>query len=190
MTDKKNPLFRNALLGGIVGSISVLAIVALTTIVGCWFDYKAIVVVNQTQLQEKMDMVTVPEQMLLRSLEHKGILLTPAEYTNNIIGYYNTLIAFLAIFFIVFTFASYMYIKGMSKKEVRDEAREILLDSETFRRDVLDTIRGEFDNNYIPREEFDRINNVTDEKLEHLMEVIEDNKNLSKKKTVVKKISK
>lgn len=78
----------------------------------------------------------------------------------------------------------------MSKKEVRDEAREILLDSETFRRDVLDTIRGEFDNNYIPREEFDRINNVTDEKLEHLMEVIEDNKNLSKTKTVVKKISK
>ena len=120
------------------------------------FDYRAVVIVDQAQLNSQTDtVITIPEAELMASLRDKGFLLTPSEYTNNIIGYYNTLIAFLAIFFVVFTVASYFAIRNMSKKEVRDEAREILQDSSKFKGDVLEVLRGEFDESYLSHDDYD-----------------------------------
>lgn len=142
--------------GGFVGAILMLIIVIGVVVWWKPFDYQAVVIVEQTRFTNENDqMLTSPEVELMSSLRDKGVLLTPTEYTNNIIGYYNTLIAFLAIFFVVFTVAGYFAIRNMSKKEVRDEAREILQDSIRFKEDVLSVLRGEFDGEYLSHEDYD-----------------------------------
>lgn len=144
--------------GGFIGAIIMLIIIISVVIWWKPFDYRAVVIIEQTRLTNGNDQVlTLPEVELMSSLRDKGFLLTPAEYTNNIISYYNTLIAFLAIFFVVFTVASYFAIRSMSKKEVRDEAREILQDSIKFKEDVLSVLRGEFDGEYLSHEDYDEL---------------------------------
>ena len=149
-------VFSNGLLAGMAGAILVL-VISITVVV--WlrpFDYKAVVIVKQEQLANgKNPVMTIPEKELLKSMRDKGVLLTPAEYTNNMISYYNTLIAFLAIFFVVFTVFGYIAIRSQSKKEIKEEARDILLDSATFRKDVIETIKGDFDQAYLSHEEYD-----------------------------------
>lgn len=80
--------------GGFVGAIIMLIIVIGVVIWWKPFDYRAVVIVEQTRFTNGNDQVlTLPEVELMSSLRDKGFLLTPAEYTNNIISYYNTLIA-------------------------------------------------------------------------------------------------
>lgn len=149
-------------------------ILFVVCIFGRCFDYKPIVIVDNSALQDTTTaQISVPELELMSSLREKGVLLTPSEYTNNLVGYYDTLIAFLAIFFIVFTFAGYFYVKGMSKKEVREEAREILKDSESFRNDVLKAIRIEFDGNYVTKENYENEYSDVSDKIGQLLDDVE-----------------
>lgn len=157
MSIEKKELFSAGLRGGIIGTILVLILVVAVIVWIKPFNYRAVLIVEQTQLQnEGRPVLTIPEVDLLASLRDKGYLVTPAEYTNNMIGYYNTLIAFLAVFFVVFTVAGYFAIRGLSKKEVREEARELLKDSESFRSDVMGTLMGNFDANYVQTEVFEQ----------------------------------
>lgn len=143
-----------------------VAVIAAICLFGRIFDYRAISIVNQQAVKDSTAVsITVQESELMDSLHGKGVLLTPAEYTNNLVGYYNTLIAFLGLFFLVFTFGTYFYVKGMSKKEVREEAREILLDSASFKQEVIETLRGEFDDDFVSTENFDKYAHSTDEKI-------------------------
>lgn len=148
--------FGNGIFGGIVGAILIIAIAVAVCIWKNPFDYKAVVIVQQEQLNANSGpILTMPEATLLNSLREKGVLLTPSEYTNNIVSYYNTLIAFLSVFFVVFTIFGYYVVRNQSKKEVRDEARDILLESTTFKNQVVVNIRGEFDQLYLSHEEYD-----------------------------------
>ena len=156
---------------GIFGGLIVIIILFVVCFFGRCFDYKAIVVVDNSALQDTVTAkISVPEYELMNSLREKGVLLTPSEYTNNLVGYYDTLIAFLAIFFIVFTFAGYFYVKGMSKKEV---TREILKDSESFRNDVLNAIRIEFDGNYVTKENYENEYSDVSDKMGQLLDDVD-----------------
>ncbi len=158
MDAKKERLiqFSAGLKGGAVGALSVLFVSVAILIWVKPFDYKAVLIIEQTQLSnDYRPVLSIPEAELMTSLRDKGYLLTPAEYTNNMVGYYNTLIAFLSVFFVVFTVAGYFAIRGMSKKEVREEARELLKDSESFRSEVLSTIKGQFDADYVQMDTYE-----------------------------------
>lgn len=158
MDAKKERLiqFSAGLKGGAVGALSVLFVSVAILIWVKPFDYKAVLIIEQTQLSnDNRPVLSIPEAELMTSLRDKGYLLTPAEYTNNMVGYYNTLIAFLSVFFVVFTVAGYFAIRGMSKKEVREEARELLKDSESFRSEVLSTIKGQFDADYVQMDTYE-----------------------------------
>lgn len=74
---------------------------------------------------------------ILREEMKAGRLMTAEQMSEKITGYYDKLIDVLIALFILFTIISYFAIRNMSKKEVRDEAREILNDSNKFQRDVL-----------------------------------------------------
>jgi len=151
-----NKEFSGGLKGGAVGALLVLFVVVAVLIWVRPFNYKAVLIIEQTQLtNDNRPVLSMPEAELMASLRDKGYLLTPAEYTNNMVGYYNTLIAFLSVFFVVFTVAGYFAIRGLSKKEVRDEARELLKDSESFRSEVLSTIKGQFDADYVPMDTYE-----------------------------------
>lgn len=117
--------------------------------------------------------LTIPEADLLQAMRTKGILLTPAEYTNNLVSYYNTLIAFLSVFFVVFTVFGYVIVRNQSKKEVRDEAREILLDSTSFRKRVIDDMKGEFDLSYLTHDDYDGTLKTMQEDIASLKEQLE-----------------
>lgn len=155
--DKEHKMkFSSGLKGGVVGALLVIIIIAAVLVWFKPFNYRAVVIIEQTQLaSDSRPVITIPEAELMASLRDKGYLMTPAEYTNNIIGYYNTLIAFLSVFFVVFTIAGYFAIRGLSKKEVREEARELLKDSQSFRSEVLETIKGQFDADYVLTDVYD-----------------------------------
>lgn len=150
MDKEHKMIFSSGLKGGFVGALLVIIIIVAVLVWFKPFNYRAVVIIEQTQLaSDSRPVITIPEAELMSSLRDKGYLMTPAEYTNNMIGYYNTLIAFLSVFFVVFTVAGYFAIRGLSKKEVREEARELLKDSQSFRSEVLETIKGQFDADYV-----------------------------------------
>lgn len=113
---------------------------------------------------------------ILREEIKAGRLMTADEMSERITGYYDKLIDVLIALFVIFTVVSYFAIRNMSKKEVRDEAREILQDSSKFQTDVLDVLRGEFDGAYLSHEDYD-------EQLKTMQEEIASLKNNRDKKT-------
>lgn len=92
---------------------------------------------------------------ILREEIKAGRMMTADEMSERITGYYDKLIDVLIALFVIFTVISYIAIRNLSKKEVRDEAREILQDSSRFKTDVLDVLRGEFDGAYLSHEDYD-----------------------------------
>ena len=91
----KSEHFRSGLYGGMVGAC---VIVALIIVVLVWvkpFNYKAVTIINTSKVETACQpILTVPESELIISLRQKELLLTPDEYTNNLLGYYDTLISF------------------------------------------------------------------------------------------------
>lgn len=113
-----------------------------------------------------------------------GRLMTADQMSEKITGYYDKLIDVLIALFVIFTVVSYFAIRNMSKKEVRDEAREILQDSSKFKTDVLDVLRGEFDGAYLSHEDYDEQLKTMQEDIVSLKEKKEDVMHTTKKETV------
>ena len=102
-----------------------------------------------------------------------GRLLTANQMSEKITGYYDKLIDVLIALFVVFTVVSYFAIRNLSKKEVREEARDILEDSSKFKGDVLENLRGEFDGAYLSHDEYDEILRTVQEDIVSIKECIE-----------------
>ena len=161
--------------GGFIGALVVLVLVVAVIVWWRPFDYSAVYIIPQESIQSQNQVsLSVPETVLLQSMRDKGYLVTPAEYTNNIVGYYNTLIAFMAVFFVVFTIAGYFAIRALSKKEVREEARDILIDSESFRKEITNTLKGIFDASYVQSDDYEERFESVEEKLEELWNKVND----------------
>lgn len=110
---------------------------------------------------------------ILREEVQAGRLLTANQMSEKITGYYDKLIDVLIALFVVFTVVSYFAIRNVSKKEVRDEAREILQDSSKFKGDVLENLRGEFDGAYLSHDEYDEILRTVQEDIVSIKESVE-----------------
>ena len=125
---------------------------------------------------------------ILREEMKAGRLMTAEQMSEKITGYYDKLIDVLIALFILFTIISYFVIRNMSKKEVRDEAREILKDSNKFQRDVLEVLRGEFDGAYLSHEEYDEIIKILREDVASLKNTQEskDEKHSAQNRQIVK----
>lgn len=110
---------------------------------------------------------------IFREEVQSGRLLTANQMSEKITGYYDKLIDVLIALFVVFTVVSYFAIRNLSKKEVRDEARDILEDSSKFKGDVLENLRGEFDGAYLSHDEYDEILRTVQEDIVSIKESIE-----------------
>lgn len=166
-------IFSDGVKGGFIGALVILILIVAVVVWWRPFDYMAIYIIPQElpQASEQVSL-SMPESMLLQSMRDKGYLVTPSEYTNNIVGYYNTLIAFMAVFFVVFTIAGYFAIRALSKKEVREEARDILIDSESFRKEITTTLKGIFDASYVQSDDYEERFESVEQKLEELWNVV------------------
>lgn len=129
-------------------------------------------------------------EIILREEIKAGRLMTAGEMSERITGYYDKLIDVLIALFVIFTVVSYFAIRNISKKEVRDEAREILQDSIKFQTDVLDVLRGEFDGSYLSHEDYDGQLKTMQEDIASLKNIKENNtgtRPAEKKETVERK---
>lgn len=126
---------------------------------------------------------------ILREEIKAGRMMTADEMSERITGYYDKLIDVLIALFVIFTVISYIAIRNLSKKEVRDEAREILQDSSRFKTDVLDVLRGEFDGAYLSHEDYDEQLKTMKEDIASLKNSKEKRENWAegKRETVVRK---
>jgi hypothetical protein len=174
---------------GLIGGVAVGATIIVFFSLSRVFDYKMVYFVNPEKIQvDSLDTarISVPEYQLLESMRDKELLLTPAEYTNNLVGYYNALIAFLAIFFVIFTFVSYFYIRNQSKAEIRDEARDLLKDSMEFRQELVKDFQGIFDPLYVTSDDFEKYEDVIKNIQKDILE-LQNSGGKSKVKKIVKK---
>lgn len=138
-------------------SLLTLAIVAVVAVCFCGFRYRNIVLLNSEQVvkEEVQSTVTIPEAELLTQLHQKGILMTPAEYTGHLATYYDTLVAFLAVFFVIFSIFGYLGVRSMSRKEVAQVAKDVVADSYELRTGIKSMIMGEIDENMVHAEDYD-----------------------------------
>lgn len=187
-----NPMGKNKfsyVWAGLIGGVAVGATIIVFFSLSRVFDYKMVYFVNPEKIQvDSLDTarISVPEYQLLESMRDKELLLTPAEYTNNLVGYYNALIAFLAIFFVIFTFVSYFYIRNQSKAEIRDEARDLLKDSMEFRQELVKDFQGIFDPLYVTSDDFEKYEDVIKNIQKDILE-LQNSGGKSKVKKIVKK---
>ncbi|MCL2651709.1 MAG: hypothetical protein FWD60_11905 [Candidatus Azobacteroides sp.] len=171
--------WRNILSGFIGASVLMLLLLSITA----WlkpFNYQAVYIVNP-EVVVKTDTLSCNHISVLKDLEHKGILLTPEEYTSHISSYYSTLVAFLIGLFVLFTVGSIIGIRITSKKEI-DEAKDDLKeklkdslaselkDSKSFYENIINDILGRLEDDLITKADKEfidkNIDNITHKQIE------------------------
>ena len=160
---------------GILGGVTVLSLLIL-----CFFSFNlynySIKIVNPTHVEvsEKYS----EKAKLIRELENDGILLTPQEYTSNVISYYNTALTILAAMLIIFSVVGYFHLKFLSSKQIHDSLRDSLKDSKEFETIITETIFGKAEDVFASLSKMDgaetRIGNI-ETSIEVLKEEIEFN---------------
>lgn len=136
---------------GLFGAITVILLIVLIGLFFGVYDYKGFYILNYSNELESLKIETLET---LKRLENCGLLLTPSEYTNNVVGFYNTLFTVIGIIFIIFSVASYVIIKDNSKTETRKAVKELLNDSKTFREQITSSLLGEIESSYINKDDY------------------------------------
>lgn len=147
-----------------------------------WHTYH-IQIINPEQVESINKYVD--KVMLIKEMQRDGILLTPQEYTNNIVSYYNTAITLLVFLFILFSFLSYFHLKFLSKEQIKKILEETIQDSKTMEKIIMDTFAGKADDKYETRENVDSLRDIVEEHGKLLRSVEQDEELLDEK--VIKK---
>jgi hypothetical protein len=167
-------------LSGLIGGIVVFAVlVVLSLFIFNLHSYK-IGILNPSNIDTakyKSEKIA-----LMQELENKGVLLTPQEFTNNIVSYYNTAITILVFLFILFSVISYFQIKVISTKQVQESLEQGLKDSITLRELLINAFSGQADDKYSTKDELQEIKDQISDLLDEIYaEKKFDGKTVSKK---------
>ncbi|WP_373705361.1 hypothetical protein, partial [Porphyromonas loveana] len=122
-------------------------------------------------------------KQFLEEMREQGELMTSNEFASRITSYYDILVAVLGTMFGLFTIATYLSFKQMfetkfeqkekdiekKQQEIEDRLREnirknlqeMLRDSRSVRDDIVNAVAGNIDGQFATREEFDLLNNYT-----------------------------
>lgn len=109
-------------LQGMLGGFIVIAIFMLILVSSSFFNYRIridkFMISNTTSNNQHgesyssiYDLKNKVEEDLRAKLKNDSYILTPAEYTNNIVSYYNTFLLILSVMLAAFSFLSFIYIK-------------------------------------------------------------------------------
>lgn len=124
--------FTSGLIGGMV--IIVLFLWLILNNNNDLIHYK-IKIVNPAKI-EKIENYS-NKAKLIKELEEDGVLLTPAEYTNNVSSYYDAAITILATMLLIFSFLSYFQLRFLSRQQIRQEVVEQMTDSKKVREAIF-----------------------------------------------------
>ena len=130
----------------------VLVMVTLAIIVLCkGHDFIAIRIINPSG-SESIDKMSV-----IKQLEAKGVLLTPNEYTNHVVSFYNSIIACLLGSLIIFSFLGYFSMKSKLKEQIQDALEDMMRDSKKFENTILDNVYGRVTEDFVEAEDFENL---------------------------------
>lgn len=174
MSDLKESKYGN-FITGIVSALCTIVVMALVFVLWGGFHYRNIVMLNTNLLKEEevQSSITIPESELLNKMHDKGILMTPSEYTGHLVTYYDTLVSFLAILFVLFSVIGYYGIRNISRKEVSQVAKDILSDSYELKTGIKAMIMGEIDENMVHVDDYEANMQQLQEALNDCVEKIE-----------------
>lgn len=114
------------------------------------------------------------KQEFIKQLNNDKVILTPQEYTNNVVSYYNNLILVLSVMLAAFSFLSFAYLKSWSRDLIQET-----LESEGFQEGVSQKLLGQAESNF--REDIaqiqDEIENLKNKLIECCEKEEEDNIN-------------
>ena len=138
---------------GVFGGIAIIA-VFLIVIFSCnLFNYN-IRIINPVKKEVSENFSEKAKLMI--ELEKDGILLTPQEYTNNVVTYYNTALTILAAMIVLFSVISYFHLKFLSEKQIIDTLKKSL-DTKEFKTTIKESIFGKAEEIFASVETADEI---------------------------------
>lgn len=176
------------LISGAMGALVVILVGIVIYIALSPIDVAPIYMLNTSCVtdsiqSQQLDSLRCEHLEVLRDLENKGLLLTPADYTSHISSFYNGLIAFLIGIFVLFTVGGIYALRFTSKREVEDfkqeiknETREHILiqlqammnDSSSFKETTLNALTGRFEGKIVTPEQLEEIDKILEKIKEDL----------------------
>lgn len=99
--------------------------------------------INSYSTDSIIKMESIYKKQLINELKRDKLILTPQEYTNNIISYYNSFLMVLSVMLAALSFLGFVYLKSQSNDLIN--AR---LYSDEFREEVKTQLIGEAENRY------------------------------------------
>jgi hypothetical protein len=151
-------------LGGILGGFVIIAILIIALFAFNTFNYQVHIINPKTI--DSLD-YNMSKASIIKEMEDSGILLTPQEYTNNVINYYNVALALMATFLVIFSLISYLHLKFISEEQMQKYMK-----SEEFMASVRTAIFGKVEETFATNEKVDALQTlVSSVDTERLMEV-------------------
>ena len=179
--NRNTPLYCGMLGGGIV--IAVFLVILLSVNL---FNYRihidkinvnAIQLSDSLGIENNQDSVYLSrlelKQKLIEDLKDDRSILTPQEYTNNIVNYYNSILLILSVMLAAFSILSYLYVKSQANDWLQER-----LGSNEFREEVSEVLVGKAEARF--RESVSSLENdisLMNDKIADLSERWENNNN-------------
>jgi len=149
--NKKTPLYSGMLGGGIVIALFITVLLSANL-----FNYRIRidkVNINAIQLSDTLKIKNNTDsiyqsrvefkQTLVEDLKNDKSILTPQEYTNNIVNYYNSILLILSVMLAAFSVLSFVYIKSQTNDWIQEK-----LDSDEFKEEVSEILVGKAENRF------------------------------------------
>lgn len=148
--NSKTPLYHGMIGGGIVVSIFLIILLSAS-----FFNYRIdINRININTIHNSDSTVVTGEdslyhlqqsykKQLIANLKKDKSILTPQEYTNNVVNYYNSVLLILSLMLAAFSFLGFVYIKSQAQ-DIIDEK----LYSKEFQEEVVELLVGRAENSF------------------------------------------
>lgn len=180
-------------ISGVIGAVAIILVglVVLTWIspinVAPVYMLNPEVALDSIQTMQ-LDNIRCEHLEVLRDLESKGVLLSPADYTSHISSFYNSLIAVLVGMFVIFSIGSVYVMKATSKREIEDLKQEVknetrthileqlnnlLNDSIAFQETTITALYGRIEDDIVTSDQMETVES-TIEKLQNDIQLLYD----------------
>lgn len=168
---------------GMLGGAVIITIIVLIGIFSTNLHVYNVQIINPKNI-DSVDKY-VNKIALIKEMQKDGILLTPQEYTSNVISYYNTAITILIFLFILFSFISYFHLKFISKEQIQKIFEEKIKDSKEMEQVIMNAFVGKADDKY---ETIDRVDGMRErlDKCEKSISSMFDEEDSIKDQTIIK----
>ena len=128
MKINKIPFFSGLLGGILIIALFMVFVVFFTNL----FNYN-VKIINKTDIENYENYSC--KIKLIDELKNDGVLLTPQEFTSNIVNYYNTALLILSAMLVIFSIIGYNHLKFLSNEKIDEKVK-----SDEFKERVSDSI--------------------------------------------------